>query len=162
MHMPSGSRLITVDARPEPVQFEAGRCAVLVVDMQNDFGARGGMFDRAGIDIAPIERAVGPTARALDVARAAGLPVIYLVMQFRPALSDAGAPDSPNRIKHAPLGLGAEVPASGRLIAVLDLLARLMVEPRPVRHPDAGGVFLIEAVASRQACASRRRPMLWT
>jgi hypothetical protein len=50
------------------------------------------------------------TARALDAARAAGLPVVYLVMQFRPDLSDAGAPDSPNRIKHAPLGLGAEVP----------------------------------------------------
>lgn len=118
--MPSVSRLITVDARPEPVQIETGRCAVLVVDMQNDFGAKGGMFDRAGIDIAPIERAVGPTARALDVARAAGLPVVYLVMQFRPDLSDAGAPGSPNRIKHAPLGLGAEVPApDGRAGRVL-------------------------------------------
>jgi ureidoacrylate peracid hydrolase len=58
--MPSGSRLITLDARPEPVRIEAGRAAVLVVDMQNDFGARGGMFDRAGIDIAPIQRAVEP------------------------------------------------------------------------------------------------------
>jgi ureidoacrylate peracid hydrolase len=101
----------TLDARPEPVRIEIGRAAVLVVDMQNDFGARGGMFDRAGIDIAPIQRAVEPTARALEAARAACLPVVYLVMQFRPDLSDAGAPDSPNRIKHASLALGAEVPA---------------------------------------------------
>ena len=100
--MPSGSRLITLDARPEPVRIEAGPCAVLVVDMQNDFGAKGGMFDRAGIDIAPVQSAVEPTARVLDAARAAGLPVVYLVMQFRPDLSDAGAPDAPNRIKHAP------------------------------------------------------------
>ena len=109
--MPSGSRLITLDARPGPVRIEAGRAAVLVVDMQNDFGARGGMFDRAGIDIAPVERAVEPTTRVLEAARAAGLPVVYLVMQFRPDLSDAGAPDSPNRIKHALLGLGSEMPA---------------------------------------------------
>src|SRR3712207_3419199 len=108
--MPSGSRLITLDARPEPVRIEAGRCAVLVVDMQNDFGARGGMFDRAGIDIAPIQSAVEPTARALEAARAAGLPVVYLVMRFRPDLSDAGAPDSPNRIKHAPWRSGPRCP----------------------------------------------------
>ena len=111
--MPSASRLITLAAKPEPVRIEAGRAAVLVVDMQNDFGARGGMFDRAGIDIAPIQSAVEPTARVLEAARAAGLPVVYLVMQFHPDLSDAGAPDSPNWIKHAPLGLGAEVPAPG-------------------------------------------------
>src|ERR1700756_3729208 len=100
MHMQSASRLITLHARPEPVQMEIGHCVVLVVDMQNDFGARGGMFDRAGIDIAPIQRAVEPTARVLEVARATGLTVVYLVMQFSPDLLDAGAADSPNRIKH--------------------------------------------------------------
>jgi len=108
--MPSKSRLITLDARPEPVRIETSRAAVLVVDMQNDFGSRGGMFDRAGIDIAPIQSAVEPTARVLEAARAASLPVVYLVMQFRPDLSDAGAPDSPNRIKHARGNCGAEVP----------------------------------------------------
>lgn len=118
--MQPGSRLITLDARPEPVQIEAGRCAVLVVDMQNDFGAKGGMFDRAGIDIAPIQRAVEPIARVLEAARAAGLPVVYLAMQFRPDLSDAGAPDAPNRIKHAPLALGeAMVAPEGRAGRIL-------------------------------------------
>lgn len=111
--MPSASRMIALDARPEPVRIELGRCAVLVIDMQNDFGARGGMFHRAGIDIAPIERAVEPTARVLEAGRAAGLPVVYIVMQFRPDLSDAGPPGTPNRIKHAALGLGREVPAPG-------------------------------------------------
>jgi ureidoacrylate peracid hydrolase len=118
--MPSQSRLITLDARPEPVRIETGRAAVLVIDMQNDFGTRGGMFDRAGIDINPIQRAIDPTVRVVDAARAAGLLVAYIVMQFRPDLSDAGAPDSPNRIKHAALGLGAEVPApdgrAGRIL----------------------------------------------
>ena len=111
--MPSECRLISLDSKPEPVQIEIGRCAMLVVDMQNDFGSEGGMFDRAGIDIAPIRRAVEPTARALEAARASGLLVVYIVMQFRPDLSDAGALDSPNRIKHDRLGLGDAVPAPG-------------------------------------------------
>ena len=35
-------------ARPAPLQIDFERAAVLVIDMQNDFGAAGGMFDRAG------------------------------------------------------------------------------------------------------------------
>jgi ureidoacrylate peracid hydrolase len=120
MDMSAEVRRIAVDAKPEPVFIELDRSAVLVVDMQNDFGARGGMFDRAGIDIAPIERAVEPTARVLDAARAAGLLVVYLVMRFRPDLADAGGPDSPNRIKHRPLALGEAVAApdgrAGRIL----------------------------------------------
>ncbi|MFO1035654.1 MAG: cysteine hydrolase [Geminicoccaceae bacterium] len=109
--MAGQSRLVTIGAEPEPVEIDLDRTAVLVVDMQNDFGAPGGSFDRAGIDIAPIVRAVEPTARVLDAARAAGLPVVYLVMQFSPDLSNAGGPDAPNRLKHLPLALGEPVPA---------------------------------------------------
>jgi ureidoacrylate peracid hydrolase len=36
---------------------------------------------------------------------------VYLKMGFHPDLSDAGAPDSPNWLKHIPLGLGDEVSA---------------------------------------------------
>jgi len=43
--------MITVEARPKSVSIDPERAAVLVVDMQNDFGAVGGMFHRAGIDI---------------------------------------------------------------------------------------------------------------
>jgi ureidoacrylate peracid hydrolase len=74
--------------------------------MQNDFGAPGGMFDAAGIDISGIRAAVAPTRRALAAARAAGMAVIYLKMAFRPDLSDAGAPGSPTWIKHLPLRAG--------------------------------------------------------
>lgn len=37
-------RRIVVDATPEPLAVDSGRTAVIVVDMQNDFGAEGGMF----------------------------------------------------------------------------------------------------------------------
>jgi ureidoacrylate peracid hydrolase len=107
------ARIVSLDAKPEPVEIALSRSAVLVVDMQNDFGARGGMFDRAGIDIAPIERVVDPTARVLNAARSVGLTVIYLVMQFSPDLADAGSLDSPNRIKVRALGETTAAPNGG-------------------------------------------------
>lgn len=92
-----------IQARPAPIPVEAARTAVLVVDMQNDFGARGGMFDLAGIDISGIRKAIEPTARVLAAARKAGLPVVYLRMGFLPDLSDIGGPDSVNRVRHLQL-----------------------------------------------------------
>jgi len=100
---------ITVDARPEPVRISPATTAVIVVDMQNDFASVGGMFDRAGIDIAPIQQAIAPTAELLDGARKAGLTVVYLKMAFRPDLSDSGEPDAPTWLKHLPLHPGQEV-----------------------------------------------------
>ena len=97
---------ITLEARPNPVEFDAGKTAVIVVDMQNDFGAKGGMFDRAGIDISGIQKVVAPTARVLSAARHAGVKIIYLKMGYHPDLSDLGAPDSVNRVRHLRMGVG--------------------------------------------------------
>lgn len=140
--MQAGPHVITLDAQPEPVEIDCTQCAVLVADMQNDFGARGGMFDRAAIDIAPIEHVVEPTARVLAAARSAGLPVVYLKMQHSPDLADTGGPRSPHSIRHARLGVGKEVPApDGRASRILventwntDILPRLA--------PQAGDVIV--------------------
>ena len=48
-----------VQATPEPMTIDPARTAVIVVDMQNDFGTKGGMFDRAGVEIAPLIESVG-------------------------------------------------------------------------------------------------------
>jgi ureidoacrylate peracid hydrolase len=64
------------------------------------------MFERAGIDIAPIVAAVAPTKNVLKAARAAKIPVIYLQMQHRADLADMGAQDSPHRQRHARLSVG--------------------------------------------------------
>jgi hypothetical protein len=58
-------KILTVNATPEPIAIDPAKTAVIVVDMQNDFGSKGGMFDRAGIDISGIQRAVAPTAMVL-------------------------------------------------------------------------------------------------
>ena len=55
-------QVVRIEATPEPIAIDTARTAVLVVDTQNDFGAQGGMFDRAGIDISMIRGAIGPTA----------------------------------------------------------------------------------------------------
>jgi ureidoacrylate peracid hydrolase len=98
---------ITVAARPGPVELEPASTALIVVDMQHDFASPGGMFDRAGIDIAPIRRIVEPITEVISAARRSGMPVCYLKMGFDPDLVDAGHPDGPTWIKHVPLHAGA-------------------------------------------------------
>lgn len=94
---------ITLEARPGSVAIDPARSAIIVVDMRNDFGAAGGMFDRAGIDISGIRKAIAPTAKVLQSARQSGIRVVYLKMGYRPDLSDLGAADAPNRVRHLKL-----------------------------------------------------------
>lgn len=103
--------MIALEARPEPVEIDPARAAVLVIDMQNDFGAPGGMFDRAGIDISGITAAAMATRPVLEAAREAGLPVIYLKMEHAPDLSDMGPTDGPHWIKHRRDRVGESVAA---------------------------------------------------
>ena len=101
----------TLNAKPEHVTIKVSKAAVLVIDMQNDFGSKGGMFDRAGLDISMIQRAVVPTVNVLASARQHGIPIVYLKMGFRPDLSDLGTVDSPNRTRHLHFGVGQKMSA---------------------------------------------------
>lgn len=101
----------SIDARPSAATLDPRRAAVLVVDMQNDFGSPGGMFHRAGLDISGIQAAVAATARVLEVARGAGIPVVYLKMGFLPDLSDLGAEGAVNQDRHLFFGAGQPVAA---------------------------------------------------
>jgi ureidoacrylate peracid hydrolase len=103
--------MVTVEAKPSPLTIDIGRTVLLVIDMQNDFAAKGGMFDRAGIDVSMIQAAIAPTARVLKSAREQGIKVVYLKMAFRADLSDAGLPDSPNWRVHSPAHVGDSVRA---------------------------------------------------
>jgi ureidoacrylate peracid hydrolase len=91
---------LSLQAKPESLSIEIEKTAIIVVDMQNDFGSKGGLFDRIGIDISAIQAAIAPCSRVLRSARRVGCPIVYLKMGFRPDLSDAGPLDGPNRVKH--------------------------------------------------------------
>jgi len=43
------NEMVTLNAKPEPIAIDPARSAVIVVDMENDFAAKGGMVDRAGV-----------------------------------------------------------------------------------------------------------------
>jgi ureidoacrylate peracid hydrolase len=97
---------VTLDARPEPLTLPISRTAVLVVDMQNDFGSEGGLFARAGIDIACLRAVIAPIKRVLERARGAGVPVIYLKWGLRSDLLDLHEPGSPLRARYLNYGVG--------------------------------------------------------
>jgi ureidoacrylate peracid hydrolase len=135
--MAGTNRVVTVEARPEPIAIELDRSAVLVVDMQNDFGSPGGMFDRAGIDTAPIRRAIAPTMHVLGAARRVGIPIVYLKQEHAADLSDAGGVDSPHRIKHRPLSVGQDMRAPdgtvGRILVTGTWNTAILPELAPQR-----------------------------
>jgi ureidoacrylate peracid hydrolase len=136
----TNSRVVRIEARPEPITIDLTRTAVLVVDMQHDFGTTGGMFDRAGIDLSMIQRAIGPTANVLAAARQKGIPIVYLKMGFRPDLLDLGPVESPNRMRHLRFGVGETSRApDGTESRILirdtwntDILSELAPEPNDV------------------------------
>jgi ureidoacrylate peracid hydrolase len=99
------SRLVTIPARPEPLQIDLARTAVIVVDMQNAFLSPGGMFDEAGYDIAGAAACLAANARLLPALRAAGVTIVYLKMSYNADYSDSGGPDSPNYQKELGLAL---------------------------------------------------------
>ena len=92
-----------LQAKPEPVNVDLTKSAVVVVDMQNAFASRRGMLDIAGADLSSAPRVVSVIGRILPVARRAGMPVVYLQMGYKPDLSDSGGPESPNW--HKELGI---------------------------------------------------------
>jgi ureidoacrylate peracid hydrolase len=97
------SRFVTIHARPEPIEIELRRTAVIVVDMQNAFVSKGGMFDTFGWDISAAEGVIENNKKIIDAAHKAGCKVIYLKMSYDPDYSNSGGPESPNWYKE--LGL---------------------------------------------------------
>jgi ureidoacrylate peracid hydrolase len=87
--------MVTLNARPEAIAIDLKRTALVIVDMQNSFVSKGGMFDLAGFDISGSAPAIEINRRLLDAARKSGLAVVHLQMTFKPDLSDAGGVTSP-------------------------------------------------------------------
>jgi ureidoacrylate peracid hydrolase len=138
----STRRLVTIDAKPGSVTVDPAATAVIVVDMQNDFGAEGGMFHRAGIDISMIQQAVAPTGKVLAAARTAGIQIVYLKMAFKADLSDAGPADSPNYARHNLLGAGATMKAPNGSESRVLIRDTWNTEILPALAPQAGDIAL--------------------
>ena len=84
------------NTRPEPLQVDLESAALVIVDMQNAFLAKGGVFDLAGVDISQMSKVTGVIKKILEEARSAGLKIVYLQMGYKEDLRNSGGPDSPN------------------------------------------------------------------
>ena len=110
--------IIMLPARPEPIPVSVSRTAVIVIDMQNAYASPGGYLDLAGFDISGAERVIKNTKGVLEVARAAGMPVIYFQNGWDPDYVEAGGPGSPNFHKSNALKTMRERPElQGTLLA---------------------------------------------
>jgi ureidoacrylate peracid hydrolase len=109
---PHPPKLINLDAEPESIKVDLKRTAVIVVDMQNAFCTKGGMFDLIGLrDESILFPTIEVNKKVIEAARSAGIKVIYLRMGFRPDFSDDGGPKSPNPRKGSGAGPINENPA---------------------------------------------------
>ncbi len=92
---PAPSRRVLLQAEPEPLEIDLQRTAVIVVDMQNAFVSKGGIFDLWGKDISKAQKITEPIKRISSTARAKGLKVVYIAHRHSPDLHDGGGPNSP-------------------------------------------------------------------
>jgi ureidoacrylate peracid hydrolase len=95
----TAEKIVTIPAKPEPVKVDLARTAVVIVDMQNAFATKGGMFDVVGQDISAAKVVIQTIKKTADAARAAGAKVVYLVYEYAADMSDSGGPSSPNWYK---------------------------------------------------------------
>ena len=51
--MDTAAGITTIEAKPDASTIDVSKTAAIVVDMQNDFGAKGSMFDHAGCGSTP-------------------------------------------------------------------------------------------------------------
>jgi len=80
-------------AEPEALEIDLARSAVIVVDMQNAFVSKGGMFEARGFDVVSIQRVIEPIRSICDKAREKKVKVIYIAHILSPDLREVG-PDS--------------------------------------------------------------------
>lgn len=88
-----------LNAKPEAIDVEFAKSAIVLVDMQNAFASKGGLLDIAGVDLADAPRVVRTIRDVVSAARSSDVPVVYLRMAYKPDLSDAGGAHSPNCYK---------------------------------------------------------------
>lgn len=72
------------DSALQPEWLAPARTALLLIDMQTDFGGPGGKMAERGMDMAAPQAALDKAGMLLDAARAAGVTVIFVRYLSRP------------------------------------------------------------------------------
>ena len=90
------AQTITLPCRPEPLEIDPTKTAVIVIDMQNAYASPGGYLDLAGFDISGAKAVIQNIKGVLETARSAGVQVVYFQNGWDPDYVEAGGPGSPN------------------------------------------------------------------
>jgi ureidoacrylate peracid hydrolase len=111
---------ITIPAEPEPIKLDTDRTALIVVDMQNSFCKKGGLFDYTGkLNEAKAKRIIEIDKRVIEAFRDKGIKIIYLRMTYGTDLEGAGGPESPNYWKQSGLAAMRDDPElKGRFLTL--------------------------------------------
>ena len=122
-------RPLTIACQPQSVTVDLNRTALIVIDMQNDFCAKGGWVDHLGVDYTPDRTPIGPLQNLLPPLRKAGVPIIWVNWGNRPDLLNM----PPNQIHlYKPhgigIGLGEPLPVSGAHVLEKDSWAAAVVD----------------------------------
>jgi ureidoacrylate peracid hydrolase len=126
-----------MNAKPEPVEIDLRKAAIVVVDMQNAFATKGGLLDIAGVDISGAAQVVQSIKRIADAGRRAGIPIVFLQMGYKPDLSNSGGPGSPNYHKELAMHLmNCRPELKGRLLTEgtwdFDVVEELKPQPQDI------------------------------
>lgn len=115
---PTTRQRVVLPARPEPLSLAVEETAVVVVDMQNAYASPGGYLDLAGFDISGAKAAISAIAETVEVARKAGVTVVFFQNGWDKDYVEAGGPGSPNWHKSNALKtMRARPELDGKLLA---------------------------------------------
>jgi nicotinamidase-related amidase len=120
---------LTIRAEPQLVTMDLRRTAMIIIDMQNDFCAKGGWVDHLGVDYSPDRAPIAPLQRLLPRLRRAKVPIIWVNWGNRPDLMNM----PPNQLHlYKPsgvgIGLGEPLPGSGAHVLEKDSWAAAVVD----------------------------------
>lgn len=119
-----------------PEMIYPAHAALIVVDMQNDFCAKGGLFDRSGKDLSAAQAIVPRLQRLVQGARDAGVMVVYLQnINLRDGASSSAAELS----RRALFGIDSDVTLDGTWGAeIIPELRPLLGEVVVRKHRPSG------------------------
>ena len=69
---------VEIAAQPENIVVDVRKCALIVIDMQNDFCSRAGWLGSLGVDLTGIRRLFDPINATLTAARTRSIPTIWV------------------------------------------------------------------------------------
>jgi biuret amidohydrolase len=132
-----------IPAEPYAFDLEPARAALLIIDMQRDFLEPGGFGAVLGNDVSQLRRAIAPTRRVLEAARAAEMFIVHTREGHRPDLADL-PPAKAARGRFA-VGIGDRGPMGRILVrgeSGHDIIAELAPLPsEPVVDKPGKGAF---------------------